>query len=159
MKYNLEPLHKYLNTVETLVSPARHLPADPPSIITGGYGETNPLLVHQGMIVSEALATSWRDADLAKLQAAIESHAGPSISFSQGEMCALLDLSYNIGIGAVGKHGLLGSQLWLYVLAGNKQAALAEFDKHDMANGKHLLGLQRRRHIEDNWFVSPGIIA
>jgi lysozyme len=152
MNYDLSPLITYLDAVETCVSPARHLPADAPDVITGGYGETDPRLIYDGMIVPVALAGVWRDNALASIQASILGHANHVIT--QGQMIALLDFSYNVGIGA-----LLGSTLWSFLQIGDVADALNEFKRWDIANGKELVGLEKRRFVEMGWFSSTEIPA
>lgn len=155
--YDRHPLIVYLDDVEKCISPARRLPADKPGVITGGYGNTNPKQVKEGMLVPLALAVKWRNEKLDDVQRAIEDRRdarNSSVIFTQGQMVALLDFGYNEGIGA-----LLGSTLLNYVLLCLNDKALAEFKKWDVANGLHLLGLLKRRHIEENWFVTKGVIV
>lgn len=152
MEYDLTPLREYLNEVETLVSPARHLPADRPGVITGGYGETSPSLVHVGMVVSLSLAREWRDKRLVGAQAKVARLL--DFLLTQGQMIALIDFEYNLGEHAL----LVESTLFKLVEKRDFHGALAEFKRWDMANGKHLLGLQRRRHVEENWF-EKGVIT
>lgn len=147
MTYNLEPLIEYIKQIETLVSPARHLPADRAGVTTGGFGETSPSLVHAGMVVSEELATTWLMNRLTNLQGRICNilHFVPT----QGQMVALIDFCYNVGISA-----FTGSTLYRKLLGDDFSGAAEEFKKWDMANGVHLDGLAKRRKLEENWFNS-----
>lgn len=96
--YPSERVKTFIKTDETLVSPARHLPADPPSIITGGYGETDSLLVHPGMIVPPELAETWLDKRIFSLSRDIELKIG-AVIFNQGQFDAIFHTCYNVGIG------------------------------------------------------------
>lgn len=163
LTYDRHPLIVYLDDIETCVSPARHLPADKPGVITGGFGNTDPHQVKEGMLVPIPLAVKWRNDKLDEIQQAIEDRIAarnPSIILTQGKMLALLDFGYNEGIGSIILHtGLLGSSLFNYVLWCLDSQALAEFQRWDIANGKHLLGLLKRRHIEENWYATAGVIV
>lgn len=138
-------LVSYIKTIETLVSPARNLPADKANVITGGYGETDTKRVHAGMIVTEALATAWLNSDLDAIEASVV-HMVP-FRLTDGQGIALIDFCYNEGC-----HALLESSLMKRLLAKDFHGAALEFQKWDMANGKHLAGLKKRRFIEFNWF-------
>ena len=145
-KYDISPLSRYIKKIETLVSPARHLPADRPGVITGGYGETDPRLVHEGMIVPEDLADAWLNARLAPIQLSVQQLV--PFTLSQGQMIALMDFVYNLGLKS-----LKDSTLLKDILAGKLDKALNDFLSWDIANGKVLSGLEKRRHVEANWFA------
>lgn len=158
-KYNREPLVTYLDDIETLVSPCRHLPADPAGIYTIGYGETDPKIAIPGRLATVSQASAWRDARLDKLEEEITAEV--PFELTQGQMLALMDLAYNIGMGShkPPASGLRGSTLLRKILARDFAGAHDEFYKWDMANGKHLEGLQKRRHIEAAWFSDPGVLS
>jgi len=132
---------------ETLVSPARHLPADRPGVITGGYGETDPRRVHPGMIVSEQLAMQWFLADAQAISYSVEHMCAPII-LTDGQFDALFSFTYNEGA-----HTLHESSILKYIHAGNFAAAADRFLVYDMANGRHLSHLLERRKVERSWFV------
>lgn len=137
----------YLCEIETLVSPARHLPADRPGVITGGYGETSPDLVHEGMIVSKELASEWLHNRLSKIGARIE-RLFPAVELTDGQYGALISFEYNLGV--LGANGCSVSR---HLRARNYKAAGDAFLLYDMANGKHLRGLKNRRRLERSWFL------
>lgn len=146
MNEKLLELIKYIKDIETLVSPARHLPADPIGVITGGYGETDKSLVRDGMVVTDELATKWLLVKLAKIEARIE--ALVPFRLTDGQLVSLIDFVYNLGIGSLSKSTLLK-----LILAGDFEAASEEFEKWNRANGKVLYGLTLRRKKEKSWFL------
>jgi GH24 family phage-related lysozyme (muramidase) len=133
---------------ETLVSPARHLPADKPGVITGGYGETDPRRVHEGMIVSPELAHSWFLADASAISYSIEHMCAPVI-LTDGQFDGLFSFVYNEGAGTLHKSSILAN-----ILTGHLRAAADRFLVYDMANGRHLSHLLERRKVERSWFLS-----
>lgn len=153
MKYDLSELKAYIKDVEKIISPARHLPADPPGVITGGYGRVRPGLIYEGMIVSEELADQWLEEDLEVIKNQVIVAA--PFELTNGQLIALADFVYNEGLGSPNVHnkGLLGSTLFRLVKDKDFSGALAHFLDWDMANGQHLLGLKKRRIVEQNWFV------
>lgn len=140
----------YLEGIETLVSPARHLPADRPGVITGGFGETDKTRVHEGMIVPRELAKVWMVSDLAAIGASVE-HTFSGITLTDGQYGALCSFSYNEGIHCLASPTCSISR---YLREGNTQAAADAFLLYDVANKQHLKGLLTRRMIERGWFLS-----
>lgn len=145
-------LTDYLESIETLVSPARQLPADRPGVITGGFGETNKSRVHSGMFVPTTLARAWMFADLVGIQASIEHKFGGyhGVDFNDGEYDALLSFTYNEGIGELSEQ----SSITKNIRYGNWQAAGDAFLLYDKAAGRILHGLDTRRALERSWFLS-----
>jgi len=70
------------------------------------------------------------------------------ISLSQNQFDALVCLAYNIGLGAFSKSTLLKK-----INSGDFTTASNEFLKWDIANGKKLLGLRKRREREQQLFL------
>jgi len=70
------------------------------------------------------------------------------ISLSQNQFDALVCLAYNIGLGAFSKSTLLKK-----INAKDFTSASSEFLKWDIANGKKLLGLRKRREREQQLFL------
>lgn len=140
----------YIKSIETLVSPARHLPVDAPGVITGGYGETDKSHVHKGMIVPESLATAWLTADLNAIGSSVE-HIFDSCELSDGLYGALVDFAYNEGVNRLMSPDC---SITPHVKAGDLEAAANSFLLYDVANGKHLGGLKTRRKVEIGWFIA-----
>lgn len=139
----------YIKSIETLVSPARHLAVDSnkPNVITGGYGETSPALVHYGMVVSEALAEQWLNARMMAIAASVEHLLGP-VPVTQGQFDALVSFSYNEGI-----HRLSASSILSWLQIGNVMKAADAFLLYDLAGGVKEEGLDIRRRLERFWFL------
>lgn len=141
---------EYIEEIETLVSPARHLPADPQMVITGGYGETDRRRVHEGMIVPRELALTWLRTDLTAIGASVL-HTFSGITLSDGQYGALCSFSYNEGVGCLASPTCSISR---YLREGNTAAAADAFLLYDVANKQHLVGLLTRRKVERGWFLS-----
>jgi lysozyme len=142
-----ERLIDHIKSVETLVSPARHLPADRPGIVTGGYGETSTDLVYVGLHVNEPTADLWLRDRLNRLSRLIDAEVKVPLTRNQFE--ALLDFVYNVGFGA-----FLNSTLLVKLNQGDYLGAADEFLRWTYANGKSLPGLMIRRRIEREWFLA-----
>jgi lysozyme len=67
---------------------------------------------------------------------------------NQKEFDAMVDLAYNIGVGA-----FAGSTLVRKFNAGDKQGAADQFPEWNMADGEVMKGLQRRRWAERHVFL------
>jgi lysozyme len=88
--------------------------------------------------VAGAVATVNRLVDLSKQEGGL----------TQNEFDALVDLVFNIGAG-----NFAGSSLLRYLNSTNDAAAAREFPKWDMAGGKHIAGLLKRRMAEQVMFL------
>ena len=111
---------------------------DPVGVWTIGYGHTGPD-VYEGLVWSQAQADkALRD----RLQREFVPGVLAAIkrNLTQGELDAMVDLAYNVGVGA-----FQGSTLVRKFNAGDTQGAADEFLRWDKAGGKSLLGLRRRR--------------
>jgi lysozyme len=152
---NLQPslrLYTSLKLIETLVSPARHLPADPPGVITGGYGRTHG--VREGMLVPVVLAEQWLKEDVDRFAALV--NRSVRVPLTQDEFDALVHFAFNIGPGDPNrkppKDGFLTSTLLRLLNAGQKQAAAKQFERWKFSNGMEQAGLIARRRLETAWF-------
>jgi lysozyme len=134
----------YVKEIETLVSPARHLPAD---VITGGYGETSRLLVSDGMIVTEALADAWLDARMAAVSDSVVRMC-EGCDLTQGRFDALFSFVYNEGLGTFSRSSIL-----VHLRAGEVERAADSLLLYDVADGRALAGLETRREVERGWFL------
>lgn len=118
-------LTSYLDTV-----------ADPP-VWTIGYGQT--LGITEGMVWTQEQAEADLQARMDAIAAKICNDWTSPTQPDQDEFNPLCDMAYNDGIEA-----LETSTLWRDIMAGNFTAALAQFDRWDMAGGKAVAGLLRR---------------
>jgi lysozyme len=112
---------------------------------TIGVGHTGPE-VRYGLIWTQAQADAQLLADVAGAVAAVNRLV--TTPLTQGEFDALVDFVFNLGVGA-----FAGSTMLRLLNAGNHAAAAREFEKWDMAGGKHMAGLLRRRLAEKAEFL------
>ena len=112
---------------------------------TIGYGHTGPE-VHQGMTITQEQAEEYLAQDVKK--AVSDVNAKLTVEVTQDEFDALVDFAFNCGCG-----NLNNSTLLKKVNAGDFQGASHEFEKWDMAAGKHMAGLLRRRQAEELEFL------
>lgn len=113
---------------------------------TIGYGHTS--LVCEGQTCTQKQAELWLIQDVAWAERCVNAHITTEIS--QGEFDALVDFTFNLGIGSFQHSSLLA-----LVNAGQFAAAAKEFEKWDHAGGKVVAGLLRRRQAEAAEFVAP----
>ena len=113
---------------------------------TIGYGHTG-LEVYPGLTITQEKAEELLMQDTQKAVATVNAKVTGDIT--QQEFDALVDFVFNVGSG-----NFAGSTLLKKVNAGDIHGAAAEFEKWDMAAGKHIAGLLRRRHSEANEFLS-----
>jgi lysozyme len=116
---------------------------DQVGVWTIGYGHTKN--VKQGDICTQAQAEAFLLADVQECVDGINAHA--KVQLTQRKFDALVDFAFNLGLGAL-EH----STLWKKLNAGDFAGAAAEFPKWDMAGGKHVSGLLRRRKAEQAFF-------
>lgn len=120
---------------------------DPVGIWTIGYGTTKG--VRPGMVITQPIAE-------ALMQQEIHDVCLPAIkrlvkvACTNNEICAMISFSYNVGIGALGRSTLMRK---LNANASDQEVA-DEFLKWNMAGGKVLSGLVRRRKAERELFLT-----
>jgi lysozyme len=120
---------------------------------TIGYGHTSragPPAVRAGQTISEQEADAILSNDLRKFEsgvAALLSKARAPVA--QCEFDALVDLAFNIGLGAFKSSSLLHAYL-----SGDKAEAADRFLQWNKAGGRVVAGLTARRRRERAWFVS-----
>jgi len=113
---------------------------------TIGYGHTGPE-VHKGMTITQEQAEELLMQDVKKVAATV--NAKVTTDITQEEFDALVDFVFNVGAGNFNASTLLKK-----VNAGDIHGAADEFLKWDMAAGKHMVGLLKRRHAEAEEFLS-----
>jgi lysozyme len=99
-----------------------------------------------GQSVTQEQAESLLQIDVATAVHAVNTLV--KVPLKQHQFDALVDFTFNLGSGS-----LASSTLLKYINAGNMSAAALEFPKWDMAGGKHLAGLHRRRVAEQTLFT------
>lgn len=112
---------------------------DTHGIWTIGYGHT--LGVHAGMTCTQSQAFGWLFEDVAWAERGVDRLV--SIPLTQGEFDALVDFTFNCGVGTL-EH----SMLLRLLNAGDFERAAMEFEKFDHSGGKVIAGLFRRRVAE-----------
>jgi len=144
MQYSKDGLHltEQFEGVRLTAYPDPATGGDPWTI---GYGHTGPE-VHSGMTITQEQAENYLMQDVAK--AAADVNAKVTVEITQGEFDALVDFAFNCGCG-----NLNGSTLLKKLNAGDYEGAAHEFEKWDMAAGKHMAGLLRRRQAEELLFL------
>ena len=113
---------------------------------TIGYGHTGPD-VHPGLTITQEQAEEFLMQDVKKAAAAVNAKVTGGITHEDFD--ALVDFVFNVGAG-----NFAASTLLKKVNSGDIHGAAAEFEKWDMAAGKHMAGLLRRRHAEAEEFLS-----
>lgn len=116
---------------------------DTRGVWTIGYGHTSG--VHAGMTCTQAQAEQWLLEDIQYAVNAVKHYV--TVALTQGEFDALVDFVFNVGVRA-----FAGSTLLRKLNAGDYAGAAHEFKRWDMAGGKHVAGLLRRRVAEENEF-------
>lgn len=119
---------------------------DPVGVLTIGYGHTGPD-VYEGLVWSQAQADK-------ALRDRLQREFVPGVlavitrSMTQGQLDAMVDLAYNVGVAA-----FQGSTLVRKFNAGDTQGAADEFLRWNRAGGEVLLGLRRRRAADRALFL------
>ncbi|MGX6999928.1 lysozyme [Caballeronia sp. KNU42] len=116
---------------------------DSVGVWTIGYGHTQG--VAQGMTCTQTQAEQWLLADVANAEAAVNRLV--HIAMSQEEFDALVDFTFNLGIG-----NFAGSTLLRLLNVRDIAGAANEFEKWDLAGGVVVAGLLRRRQAEQALF-------
>jgi lysozyme len=125
---------------------------DPVGVWTIGYGSTRDF---SGQPVTASTSPVTKDQAKALVArdltaAAVAVNGNVQVAITPNEAAAMQDFIYNLGVG-----NFKASTLLRKLNAGDYAGASAEFDKWDMAGGKHLAGLLRRRQAETDLFNKP----
>jgi len=118
---------------------------------TIGYGHTSKAgapKVYPRQIISANDADQILSRDLSTFEQGVESMLGSTKGVKQHEFDALVDLAYNIGLGALRSSSLLRAYRY-----GNKALAAEKFMDWTRGGGKILPGLVTRRRKDQAWFV------
>jgi lysozyme len=122
---------------------------DSAGVPTIGYGHTRG--VRLGMTCTQQQAEEWLQLDV-KIAETVVNHV-VKVPLTQHEFDALVDFEFNTG-------GLTKSTMLKLLNEGKIEAAAEEFHRWDMAGGKHLAGLLKRRLFEKQQFLTPdGVIC
>lgn len=118
---------------------------DQVGVWTIGYGHTAGVVPGQTITADQAQA--FLEADTAWAVAFVNAHVKTQLT--QGEFDALVDFTFNLGVGNVSHSTLLA-----LVNQGNFAAAAEQFERWDKAGGVVVAGLLRRRQAEEAEFKS-----
>ena len=91
-------------------------------------------------------ARAWLIEDIADAQIRLARYI--NVPVTQNEFVALVSLAFNVGVGALSRSKLLRK-----LNSGDREGAAEEFLDFDLANGKRLAGLTRRRKAEHDLFL------
>jgi len=111
---------------------------------TCGFGHTGKD-VYEGLTINQEQADNWLIQDIQKAEDYVNTL---KLNLTQGQFDALVDFAFNLGIGNLSKSTLL-----IKLKAGDIQGAAKEFPKWNMAGGKPLAGLTKRRLTEQELFL------
>ena len=121
---------------------------DSVGVWTIGYGHTKG--VSAGMTCSLPQAEQWLLQDVQECVDHINQDV--TVKLTQGQFDALVDFSFNLGIGALERSTLLKM-----VNAGDFSGAAKQFPLWDKAGGKVVEGLFKRREADETMFCE-GIV-
>ena len=109
-----------------------------------GYGHRG---IESNAVCTKEQAEAWLHEDI---KAAVDFiNRAVTISLTQGEFDALVDFTYNVGVG-----NFQNSTLLRMLNAGNFKGAAEQFERWDKAGGNILPGLLGRRQAEEAEFVA-----
>lgn len=111
---------------------------------TIGYGHTES--VKEGDTCTQKQADAWLIEDIRETQLLLAHYV--NVPVTKNEFIALLSLAFNVGVGA-----LMKSKLLRKLNSGDREGAAEEFLDFDLANGKKIAGLTRRRKAEYDLFL------
>ncbi|HIT95581.1 MAG TPA: lysozyme [Candidatus Aphodousia faecavium] len=114
-------------------------------VLTIGYGHTED--VKDGDTCTQEQANSWLIEDIRETQLLLAHYV--NVPVTEGEFIAIVSLAFNVGIGA-----LMKSKLLRKLNSGDRDGAAEEFLDFDLANGKKVAGLTRRRKAEHDLFLT-----
>lgn len=116
----------------------------PAGVWTIGYGRTKG--IREGDTCTQELANAWLIDDIRETQLLLAHYV--NVPVTQNEFVALVSLAFNVGVGAVMKSKLLRK-----LNSGDREGAANEFLDFDLAAGKKVAGLTRRRKAEHDLFL------
>lgn len=119
-------------------------------VLTIGYGHTKG--VREGDVCTEDQAKAWLIDDIRETQTLLAHYV--NVPVSEWEFVALVSLAFNVGVSA-----LMKSKLLRKLNSGDREGAAEEFLDFDLANGKRIAGLTRRRKQEHDLFLSDSLDA
>ena len=117
---------------------------DTGGVWTIGVGHTGPEVV-KGLTCSMEQALQWLKEDSEEAQEAIRQSVEGLLT--QNQFNALVSFVFNVGVSAFSKSTMLK-----FINKGDFDGAAKEFTKWNKDNGKEVLGLSKRRILEQSVF-------
>lgn len=114
---------------------------------TVGFGHTGKD-VTKGMRITQEQADAWLKSDLDRAASSV--NALVTVPLTQNQFDALCDFVFNVGAG-----NFIASSLLRLLNGGNYAGASVQFDRWNLAAGKILPGLTKRRIAERQLFMKP----
>lgn len=112
---------------------------------TIGFGHTED--VKDGDTCTEEQAKAWLIDDIRETQTLLAHYVNVPVTLN--EFISLVSLAFNVGVGA-----LIRSKLLRKLNSDDRVGAAKEFLDFDLANGKRVAGLTRRRQAEHDLFLT-----
>lgn len=113
-------------------------------VLTIGFGHTED--VKEGDTCTQEQANAWLIEDIRDTQLLLAHYI--NVPVTQNEFISLVSLAFNVGVGP-----LMKSRLLRKLNGGDREGAAEEFLDFDLANGKKVAGLTRRRKFEQDLFL------
>lgn len=120
----------------------------PAGVWTIGWGHTGPD-VYPGLVITEAMAVMFKQADLERFEAAVEDALEVPVTGNQ--FSALVSFAFNVGDQAFRDSTLLNK-----LNTGDIKGAAVEFKRWVRSKGRIQPGLVTRRAAERELFLTPG---
>lgn len=139
MKYSLDGLH----LTEQFEGCKLQAYTDQVGVWTIGYGHTHG--VSPSMTCTQAQAEAWLAEDVQSAENSVNRLV--SVPLEQNEFDALVDFVFNLGARAFEQSTML-----VMLNLGDREGSAKQFERWDMAGGKHIAGLLRRRLAERDLF-------
>jgi lysozyme len=118
---------------------------DVAGILTIGVGHTGD--VEEGDTITKEQSRELLLGDLSEAEDAVNAYV--KVELNQNQYDALVSFVFNVGAG-----NFKSSTLLKKLNAGDYEGAAGQFERWDMAGGRHIPGLLKRRHAEAALFQS-----
>jgi lysozyme len=116
---------------------------------TIGFGHTGDD-VSPGMVITDEQAEALLVKDLDKFETGVADLLDPNVTTSDNQYGAMVSLAYNVGLGNFEKSSVLRLHN-----TGDFAAAADAFLLWNKAAGRVMAGLDRRRHEERTFYLTP----
>ncbi|MES2346597.1 MAG: lysozyme [Pseudomonadota bacterium] len=142
----MNPSQACIDLVKSFESFRAEAYRDMVGVWTIGYGHTKD--VQPGDVITQHQADIAIEFELGRFGDVVDKYV--TAELNQNQFDALCSFTYNLGEG-----NFKSSTLLKMINGGQFSAAADQFKRWDMAGGKHVPGLLRRRMAERDLFVKP----